>query len=162
LLLDPAWKSISEEAKAFIKKMLSLDPERRISAKQALVDPWLVHQHKKSPVKKERMLKSLDNLENCTITGHIHKAVLTYISVRTITKTKEDKLRAVFQSLDKNGDGQLSKAELIDGYEKYYGNRELAMKKAKKIMQQIDINKNGLIDYNGKLTAYIFFRVSYC
>ncbi|KAJ7620963.1 kinase-like domain-containing protein [Roridomyces roridus] len=35
------WKNVSEEAKAFIKRLLHVDPAERPSAELALVDPWL-------------------------------------------------------------------------------------------------------------------------
>jgi len=41
---SPAWDHISEEAVAFIKRLLELDPEKRPSASEALEDPWLKHE----------------------------------------------------------------------------------------------------------------------
>ncbi|KAJ7721113.1 CAMK/CAMK1 protein kinase [Mycena metata] len=35
------WKNVSEEAKTFIKRLLSVDPEERPTAEEALKDPWL-------------------------------------------------------------------------------------------------------------------------
>ncbi|KAJ7244383.1 kinase-like domain-containing protein [Mycena haematopus] len=35
------WKNVSEEAKSFIKRLLSLDPTERPTAEAALNDPWL-------------------------------------------------------------------------------------------------------------------------
>lgn len=35
------WKSVSNEAKIFIKKLLKVNPEERLSAQQALQDPWI-------------------------------------------------------------------------------------------------------------------------
>ncbi|KAJ7143774.1 kinase-like domain-containing protein [Mycena epipterygia] len=35
------WKNVSEEAKSFIKRLLSLDPAKRPTAEAALSDPWL-------------------------------------------------------------------------------------------------------------------------
>ncbi|KAF7377992.1 Protein kinase domain-containing protein [Mycena sanguinolenta] len=35
------WKNVSEEAKSFIKRLLSLDPAERPTAEAALNDPWL-------------------------------------------------------------------------------------------------------------------------
>jgi calcium-dependent protein kinase len=38
---DPDWKMISPEAKSIITKMLMLSPNKRVSAREALEDPWI-------------------------------------------------------------------------------------------------------------------------
>jgi len=38
---QPEWKTISNEAKIFIKKLLQVNPVTRYSARQALDDPWI-------------------------------------------------------------------------------------------------------------------------
>ena len=38
---DPVWSTISNEAKDFIAKLLTLDQEKRPSAQQALEHPWI-------------------------------------------------------------------------------------------------------------------------
>lgn len=38
---DSYWKNISDDAKQLVRKMLTRDPEARISASQALQDPWI-------------------------------------------------------------------------------------------------------------------------
>lgn len=35
------WDKVSEEAKTLIKKMLTLDPAKRLSAHEAMNDPWV-------------------------------------------------------------------------------------------------------------------------
>jgi calcium-dependent protein kinase len=35
------WDKVSEEAKMLIKKMLTLDPTKRLSAHEAMNDPWV-------------------------------------------------------------------------------------------------------------------------
>lgn len=37
----PEFKNVSEKAKDFIGKLLTLDPEKRVSAEQALKHPWI-------------------------------------------------------------------------------------------------------------------------
>ena len=39
--LEDDWSSISPEAKLLISKMLQTDPNKRLSAKQALSDQWI-------------------------------------------------------------------------------------------------------------------------
>jgi serine/threonine protein kinase len=38
---DDPWKVISDEGKDFIKKLLVKNPEKRMTAKQALLHPWI-------------------------------------------------------------------------------------------------------------------------
>ena len=35
------WDSISPEAKTLVKKLLAMNPDRRLSAEEALKDPWI-------------------------------------------------------------------------------------------------------------------------
>ncbi|KAI7867584.1 kinase-like domain-containing protein [Spinellus fusiger] len=39
------WSGISEQAKSFIKRCLTIDPEKRMTAHEALDDPWLASDH---------------------------------------------------------------------------------------------------------------------
>jgi len=41
LLDEPEWETVSAEAKDLVKQLLMYEPEKRISAKDALVHPWL-------------------------------------------------------------------------------------------------------------------------
>ena len=40
-ILEADWDKISDEAKQLIKKMLTYNPNMRISAQEALNDPWI-------------------------------------------------------------------------------------------------------------------------
>jgi len=42
---SPFWDNISEDAKDLIRKLLVLDPERRLSANEILQHPWLNSQN---------------------------------------------------------------------------------------------------------------------
>jgi serine/threonine protein kinase len=39
----PEWSLVSSEAKTFISKLLVVDPSLRMTASQALKDPWIVN-----------------------------------------------------------------------------------------------------------------------
>ena len=66
-----------------------------------------------------------------------------------LTKEDEGKLLEMFDSFDLNKDGQLSRDELITGYTMLFGDRQMAIIQIDRIMEEVDINKNGLIDYSG-------------
>jgi serine/threonine protein kinase len=40
-LLEPEWDEVSDDAKDLVKKLLTFDPARRISAAEALQHPWI-------------------------------------------------------------------------------------------------------------------------
>mmetsp|Transcript_33235 Transcript_33235/g.24419 ORF Transcript_33235/g.24419 Transcript_33235/m.24419 type:complete len:97 (+) Transcript_33235:597-887(+) len=40
-LNSPEWKTVSNDAKMFVKKLLAYDPKERLSAQAALKDHWL-------------------------------------------------------------------------------------------------------------------------
>lgn len=58
------WNQISYEAKLLITKMLERDPKRRISAEQALRDPWITTYVKKTEMDLPQLTKVLNNLRN--------------------------------------------------------------------------------------------------
>lgn len=39
---DPSWNNVSDKAKDLISKLLTYDPDQRLSAEDALKHPWIV------------------------------------------------------------------------------------------------------------------------
>ena len=64
----------------------------------------------------------------------LQEATFMYIVNQLTTKDERNELMKTFQSLDKNGDGVLSKAELMEGYKKTMNEAE-AEDEVNKIMQ---------------------------
>ena len=63
---DPVWKSISDQCKDFISKLLTLDQNARPAAEQALEHPWLKQAHDAiiSGLDKDTAIGALNNLKN--------------------------------------------------------------------------------------------------
>ena len=66
------------------------------------------------------------------------------------TKEMHD-LGETFKRFDINGDGLLSKEELVKGYTSYYGNNSKAIMIVDGIFERVDLNKDGHIDFSGKI-----------
>ena len=149
---DQEWGRVSKDAKNLIKKMLQMSTVARISAKEALEDNWIVsntqHSLRDTPVPTE----SLNNLKAFRTERKLQHAVLTFISSQLISKEESKKLAENFKRLDKNGDGKLSKEELMEAYETSMG-YEAALEEVEKVMQQVDVNNSGYIDYSEFLMA---------
>jgi calcium-dependent protein kinase len=59
-----------------------------------------------------------------------------------------------FSALDKDGDGFISKSELIEGLRTIMTDLEAELE-AEKILKKIDLNGNNMIDYSEWVTATI-------
>ena len=151
--LDPVWATISEDCKALLKRMLTYDPAKRISASEAMKHSFITKFSGKLQVSGSDLQLSLNNLRSFRTQVLFQKAVLTYIASQQLLQQDEAKIRKIFDTFDLNRDGQLTKEEIIAGYSKLYGDSKKAKKQADQIMKNVDLNNNGLIDYNGTLFA---------
>ena len=111
---------------------------------QILAHPWL-----KTPVpttlRPETASILIRNLKTFTVSQKLQKAVLTYLATQ-LSEKQIAPLRAMFISLDKNGDGRLSAEEIKKGLAGRANEMELTA-----LMQSLDTDGSGYIEYNGKL-----------
>ncbi|OMJ69612.1 hypothetical protein SteCoe_32610 [Stentor coeruleus] len=148
----PEWEKISPDAKKLIQKMLEYDPKLRYSAKQALQDPWIISNTSANHSDNLFDASSLENLKGFRVEQKLQHAVLTFIASQLINKEESKKLAETFRNIDKNGDGKLSKEELLEAYNATMG-REEAIEEVEKIMRSVDVNGSGYIDYTEFVTA---------
>jgi len=76
-----------------------------------------------------------------------------YLTVQLMKDQEKEELQKVFLTMDKNGDGKLSREELIDGYVSMGETRESAAKSVNNILFNLDIDKSGYIGYSEFLIA---------
>ena len=94
----------------------------------------------------------MTNLKAFRTEVKLQHAVLTFISSQLISREEAKKLAEHFKALDKNGDGKLSREELLEAYKNTMG-YDAALEEVEKIMQQVDSNNSGFIDYSEFLLA---------
>ncbi|CAK75708.1 unnamed protein product (macronuclear) [Paramecium tetraurelia] len=142
---DPEdWDQISKEAKEFITKLLRMDPNKRLSAKQALDDPWLVKYAPTSQVNK----RVLDNIRQFRAQTILKQALMSYMITQMSTQKEISELQNEFKRLDINNDGYLSKEELIKGYQQLKLDYKYAQEEVDRMIDMIDINRSGMIDFS--------------
>ena len=74
---DSAWDSVSEEAIDLLRSMMTPDPEKRISAFQALSHPWFKNN---APTLPPNYLKDVaSNFANFKLKGHFQQTIVIYI-----------------------------------------------------------------------------------
>ena len=64
-----------------------------------------------------------------------------------MSKSEKESLSKIFKAIDKDGDGKLSKSEIMAGYERFFG-KNLNNEDVDKIFDCVDMNKNNFIDYS--------------
>jgi len=97
-------------------------------------------------------LASLDNLKAFRAEQKLQHAVLTFIASQLLQNEDSKQLSEAFRNLDKNGDGKISREELLEVYSGMMG-LEAASEEVEKIMRQVDANGSGYIDYTEFIMA---------
>lgn len=143
---EEEWEHVSDSAKDLIKKLLTFKPEERPTASVSLDHVWIKDNNKRkiNPVLGK---KCLNNMKKFHAGRKLHQAALTYIVNYLMTKEEKNEMLEMFQNLDKNGDGVLSKEEIFEGYKEALGELE-AKREVDKIFAEVDIDNSGTIDYN--------------
>lgn len=106
----PQIRPISQMAMNLISKLLEKDVARRLTAKEALSDPWLAN--KGENLSDKPLVSSvLDGLKSLGRMNKFKQVVLNML-VQHIPNDEIDSLKRAFSAMDKNGDGVLSVDEL--------------------------------------------------
>lgn len=147
-----SWRNVSVEAKGLIKKMLVMEPSKRATALDCLADTWITTLGRASLSDSTSTVLSLSNLQNFNSTRKLRQAFLSYISSQLMNKEQEKEISQTFQKLDKNGDGRLSREELVEAYSETMSLAE-AESIVTHILSQVDADGNGYIDYSEFLMA---------
>jgi calcium-dependent protein kinase len=148
----------SSQSKDLIAKFLNRNVNERISAGEALNHPFF----KKFKPKdnnvdtNQKISLFINNLKSFKSTYKLQEAAIAII-VHNIPHNEEIKeLERAFRFIDENGDGRLTKEELINGQIKYMGKTENeAFIEVDKIFKQVDADRNGYIEYEEFIRACI-------
>ena len=147
------WDQVSQDAKDLIKKMLTKDPKKRISALDSMQDVWFKKNEEKSEYDKKLAKKVLNNMKKFKKHRILEKTIISFIINQLVKKDERLELEKQFKDWDTNGDGVLSKEEIINGYRKTYG--KVDENEIENMIKSIDLDGNGVIDYNEFLACSI-------
>ena len=146
------FRSVSKQAKSLIKRMLTKNPINRISSEEALHDPWIQTHRSQTIGAEEIATVSLDNLKHFHAGVKLQKAVMGFIATQMLNTNQTASIKGTFELLDLDGDGRLSKQELLQAYTRVTSEAQ-AIFIVESLMMEVDADKNGFIDYTEFLTA---------
>ena len=139
---ESEWGQISESGKKFVSGLLAFVPAERWSAQTALEHPWLYTEQARA-MDPELQSKILVSLRAFQSVSRLKRVALTAIAHQLADGELVD-LKQAFLTVDRNGDGQLTIAEI-----------RLALESAKilippdfdDLIKTIDSDGSGSIDY---------------
>lgn len=142
------WGMISMDAMDLIRQMLKMNPKERFTAKQAMEHVWITE---KAPRAKGAMALNtnlVENLQKLKGRNTLQKAAI-HVIAHQMDEDKIKKIRACFEEMDTDNDGQLSAAEIRAGLSKM-GNVPTDLHS---ILEEIDNDGNGSVDYTEFIAA---------
>lgn len=98
------WDAVSDDALDFIQDLLTYEPEKRPTAAQALMHPWLSNSRKRvaSAYKKrasDTTRQFLSNLKSFNATTKLKQATCSFIASQLLLKQEKEEIDEVFRAL---------------------------------------------------------------
>ncbi|GLU23304.1 hypothetical protein SLE2022_393240 [Rubroshorea leprosula] len=144
---DP-WPKISESAKDLVKKMLTMDPKKRITSAQVLEHPWIREGGEASDKPIDSAV--LSRMKQFRAMNKLKKLALKVIA-ENLSGEEIKGLKATFANMDTDKSGTITYEELKTGLARL-GSR-LSEAEVKQLMEAADVDGNGTIDYIEFITA---------
>jgi calcium-dependent protein kinase len=156
------WRHVSDEAKEFVRALLQKDPEKRISAREAMRHPWLVHakeaaaessihgKHLSSPASVMKHHSGVVwEMQAFSSLSRVHKVALELVAFAATTAEVEQ-LRQLFYAIDADGSGAINRDEFRSAMAAH---PEFSERMVTRLFDAIDFDRRGLVSYNEFLAA---------
>lgn len=155
-MTDGIWKEISEEAKNFISKMLTLDPNQRPTAKELLKDPFFKKSWKEH-ICDEHKTEALKRLKSFKNKCQFQRIVLIFFVNFFDIRAEKRRLLEIFQEFDTDHDGYLTRDELVAAYERI-GDPLTAQEDVKSVLSVLKCNEYEGIEFTEFLLANVDYK----
>eukprot|EP01069_Polyplicarium_translucidae_P003475 Polyplicarium_translucidae@DN231_c0_g1_i2.p1 len=157
----PQWRKVSDSAKDLIRRMLTYVPAMRISALEALEHEWM-QLTSEQVMDLPALEQTMENMRQFQSSQRLAQAAMLYMGSKLTTVEETTQLTEIFRKLDKNGDGQLDRTELKEGYKllmKLKGidiskvDEETVEAEVEQVLQTVDFDQNGYLEYSEFVTV---------
>lgn len=155
-------KKYNKYTKDLLRKLLEKNPENRISAEEAL-------NHKVFSLNKTKeilneihdeklIMKFIENLKHYKSDSILRETTLSYLVHNYPDLEEVNEACKLFDQLDKNGKGKITKSELLKGLSSIINSNELE-KSIDEIFLNLDIDNNNYISYEEFIRAAVDKKV---
>jgi calcium-dependent protein kinase len=137
-------KGFSVDLIDLLKNLLTTE-KNRFSASQALACPWI----KKNcllEIDLNVLANTFNNLSSFESNNMLRNAVKTFIATQILTMEQTKNLKKLFDEIDDNGSGTITKEELLQAYKKMM-TIEQAEVQVERIFKAGDVDGSGTIGY---------------
>lgn len=149
-----AWRKVSDYAKDLIRRLLTFDPRRRITAQEALKHPWIQFYNSpsvsgESPLSNRLGNELINKFKLFRKANKLKKLALTAVAYQ-LSENDITTLHNLFSRIDKNHAGLLPKDELENAL------RDMGVpinQEIKQLIDVIDSDGNGAIEYSEFIAA---------
>lgn len=154
------WNKVSQEAKNLVMKLLTLDPDKRLSAKEAMDDIWFKHNDTtkllQGKLNQDNLNNVIKNISEFNAEQKLQQATLAYLVHNILPQDEIQDIKEIFFAFDKNGDGRLSKEELESGLSVLKKKPNSNLKASiDGIMHTLDTDNNGYVEFEEFVRASI-------
>lgn len=155
----PIWKTLSEEAKDFVRKCLVINVKRRITAREALDHPWFrMELASEAETEATSSISSDSSMVHDGIIKSLQQyarhASFTRIALQAVSyELSHDDIKDLenaFKILDKDGDGYITSEELEHELTSHH---KLSDSECREIFQAMDFDRTGKVHFNEFLAA---------
>jgi len=156
------WDSVTDEAKAFIRFLLSYDETDRPSAFEALQHPWLQNARRATKDTFRRASFSnaklaLSNMQGFVADSKLKEATMAMITSQMLLKDEKADIDEVFRILDLDCSGRLSKEEVKAAYKEFY-ETDLSDDDVDLVFKRVNISGSGMIEYSEFVMASLMSK----
>lgn len=142
-MVSEPWPSISDAAKDLVRKMLTCDPKKRITAADALEHPWLKESDGDASDKNPHSAVVI-RMKRFRAMNQMKKLALKVIA-ESLSEEETKGLRQMFNNINTDGSGTIKFEELQSGLSRL--GSQLSESEMRQLIDAVDIDKNGTIDY---------------
>lgn len=147
---QPNLDKATKNCKTLLRRLLEKKPEERISAEEALKHDWFNVNKTKEMLfvtAKKNIKTMLSKLCTYKPNYKLQQVAIAFI-VHNVSQSEEiRRIFGAFQLIDENGDGRITKEELVKGLKLYDPSIENPEFYVEKIFKTIDTDNNGFLEF---------------